>query len=261
MVLESFYWVVGTNANQKCHSLHNIVLVICWFSKFQLNSGGQVSINGHIIWEKKDKQKDVQWIEYFELYLGWGFPNFIFFQYLSSYAKKSAITRKGLHSLFKCVLNTAVKSDWSGLSCVGVFFSLAAKQNYVHPSGIFFKKRKKLISVCSKRGTFELLTTHIQRGNQIWWAADETAVGVSFAASSSSCAGAVAASSKAAASLVLSQLKGSWLVKKSWIFKDRQKNAFLITVGKMHKGDLRLETWATELLMKVNYEPKMKVVL
>lgn len=50
------------------------------------------------------------------------------------------------------------------LDCVGMFFSVASKQNYKYPSG---GKKEKLIGVCSETGRFELLFTDIQRGNQI----------------------------------------------------------------------------------------------
>lgn len=50
---------------------------------------------------------------------------------------KRGTTWKGLHSLFKCILNTAVKSDYG--SVVWECFSVAAKQNYEYPS---VKKKK-----------------------------------------------------------------------------------------------------------------------
>lgn len=125
--------------------------------------------------------------------IGERFPWFHFLSLLelSCIKKKEGYYRRRLHSSFKHIVNQI-------RLCRSASYYVASELNYEYPSG----GEEMLISVCSETGRFEPLFTHIQRRNQIWWAADGTVVGVSAAAaaaSSSPCAGAVAGSSKAAA--------------------------------------------------------------
>lgn len=72
------------------------------------------------------------------------------------------ITWEDLHCLLKPILNTAVKSDSGSVGWGGGFScGCEAKITSIHLGG------KKADECLSRKGKFELLISHIQRGNQI----------------------------------------------------------------------------------------------